>query len=203
MMRMTFNWIPLGLTLTALSVAIATPAIAGPYPPIAVETYLNACTQDHKSTRSFCECTMRELQNNVSFEEYVEFSIALRQNPKTPTPPAIHQVVNTCLTQRQAARPKPFSASLQQTPRPYPVTLVRRFVQRCEQGGKNPPGFCQCSIDELQKRMSLAEFVQWAEQNRQKTAKVPLQLQDSVLLCALKQRAVRPTLAPRRPLPQI
>ncbi|WP_146242393.1 hypothetical protein [Acaryochloris thomasi] len=118
----------------------------------------------------------------------MKFSLALQQNPKTPSPTALTSAVAACLpaNDQQAAPEKDRSTFSQRPPSEYPSIAVQAFMKGCERSGEAPPGFCQCSIDEVQKQMSFDAFVRWTFQEQQDVSNLPPAFQKSVLLCALK-----------------
>lgn len=205
-MRITTRCI--GLTLGAVfSGMTAPPAVAQaqPYPSVVVETYLAACSKDNRVPQSYCECTIRELQRTMSFGDYMTFSLALRQNPKTPSPTALTNAVAACLpvNDQQAPLEKDRSMFSQRPPSEYPPIAVQAFIDGCERSREAPPGFCQCSIDEVQKQMSFDAFVRWTLQEQQEVSALPPAFQKSVLICALKHGKPQREKAPRQQLPSV
>ncbi|MEO0377965.1 MAG: hypothetical protein AAF329_25880 [Cyanobacteria bacterium P01_A01_bin.17] len=205
-MRITTRCI--GLTVGAiLSGMTASPAVgqAQPYPSVVVETYLAACSKDSRVPQSYCECTIRELQRTMSFGDYMKFSLALQQNPKTPSPTALTSAVAACLpiNDQQAPLDKGRSTFSRRPSSAYPPIAVQAFIDGCERSGEAPLGFCQCSIDEVQKQMSFDAFVRWIFQEQQEVSAPPLAFQKSVLVCALKHGKPQREQAPRRQLPSV
>jgi hypothetical protein len=166
--------------------AIAQPK---PYPPEAVESFMYRCTRDGTVPRSYCACTIRELQRTMSFVDLMTYALEYYKNPNTPIPKALFNAVETCQSQHQQATEKSeisFS-DLSSPPAPYPKEVVQGFIQGCKENGKASQKFCQCSIDELQKRLSFDEFMQWSWQLQEEaSAPTPFAVNESTLFCSIE-----------------
>lgn len=186
-MRTSPIFVAVGLALGAMSAAIL-PSVAQSsaqtytYPPAVVNAYIEACIQDRSLPRSFCECTISKLQRTMSFSEFMAFGRDLMQDPQAATPMAFSGAVAACTpTRKQGRTPIPLASR----PKPYPLEVVTAFKEGCEKSRKGSAAFCQCSIDEIQKRVSFQDFYQWIAVFK-KTDTVPAPIRESILFCSLE-----------------
>lgn len=64
------------------------------YPPEVIAEFLSSCTGGDAAMQQFCECSLEEIQQQYSFEEFVEIdaNIAANQDP----PEALMAIFNAC-----------------------------------------------------------------------------------------------------------
>jgi hypothetical protein len=173
-----------GLILSSRTTAIAQPKT---YPPLAIDVFIDTCAQKGTVSRSHCECIINELQQTLSFADLMTYS--QRNKANSPPPAAFSNAASVCLSasnpaisESQTPSEKRFSL-----PTPYPPFIVQAYMQGCESEGKAPHQFCQCSIDELQKHLSLNEFMQLSWQLQQDpSTPTPFAFHEAVLFCSIE-----------------
>lgn len=67
----------------------------------------------------------------------------------------------------------------------FPQTVVDNYMRGCTSGGQATEEYCQCSLDELEKTVSLEEFIE-LEEAFTTTGDLPQELQDAVAACVDK-----------------
>jgi hypothetical protein len=54
------------------------------YPPEVITEFLDSCTGGDAGMQSFCECSIEEIQQQYSFEEFVEIDASITANQDPP-----------------------------------------------------------------------------------------------------------------------
>ncbi|MGB7414926.1 MAG: hypothetical protein WA902_12030 [Thermosynechococcaceae cyanobacterium] len=159
-----------------------------PYPQVATDLFMDACTQDKSVPYSYCQCILNELQQTIGYDDLIADYRKSHKSPKSPLPPEFHYARTVCSVAELTAslKGKPSAAPLVT----YPTVILQAFKQGCNSNGKASPQFCQCTIDELQQRLSLSEHTQLSWQLQQDSPTpilFPFAVRESVLFCSIKQ----------------
>jgi hypothetical protein len=67
----------------------------------------------------------------------------------------------------------------------FPQTVVDNYMRGCTSGGQATEEYCECSLDELEKTVSLEEFIE-LEETFTASGDLPQELQDAVTACVDK-----------------
>ena len=67
----------------------------------------------------------------------------------------------------------------------FPQTVVDNYMRGCTSGGQATEEYCECSLDELEKTVSLEEFIE-LEEAFTASGDLPQELQDAVTACVDK-----------------
>ncbi|MGB7415218.1 MAG: hypothetical protein WA902_13520 [Thermosynechococcaceae cyanobacterium] len=162
--------------------AIAQPQ---PYPQSVIDVLIDTCIQNDTFTRSYCECTIDGLQQAMSYEELMAY--VDKNGPRSKPPAAFSNAASACLSAKKTTvtKPEPSSKPSYSASTSYPPFVVQSYMQGCEVESKAPRQFCQCSIDEIQKRLSFNDFMQWSYRLQQDSStQFPSAVTESALFCA-------------------
>ena len=83
----------------------------------------------------------------------------------------------------------------QQAGRPYPEEVRANFVASCEKTSNGNTAYCECTLDELQKTMSLEEFMRYdvaVRRDAQRPADLQAQVEAAIALCRASQAGAQP-----------
>ena len=64
------------------------------YPPEVIAGFLASCTGGDAAMQQFCECSIEEIQQQYSFEEFVEIDANIRANQDPPE--AVMEIFDAC-----------------------------------------------------------------------------------------------------------
>jgi hypothetical protein len=67
----------------------------------------------------------------------------------------------------------------------FPQTVVDNYMKGCTSGGQATEEYCQCSLEQLEKTLSLEEFVD-LEQEFTANGELPKEIEDAVTACVDK-----------------
>jgi hypothetical protein len=67
----------------------------------------------------------------------------------------------------------------------FPQTVVDNYMRGCTAGGQATEEYCECSLEQLEKTISLEEFIE-LEESFTTTGELPQELQDAVTACVDK-----------------
>lgn len=67
----------------------------------------------------------------------------------------------------------------------FPQTIVDNYMKGCTAGGQATEEYCECSLDQLEKTLTLDEFIE-LEESFTTTGDLPQELQDAVAACVDK-----------------
>lgn len=101
---MTFKLYKLSaLSLGAIALSIAPGAIAqettspvNPYPPQAIQAWMSVCVRDDSpEAQVFCQCTIDEIQNNYTVEEFIQLGQNIQSGQEPPE--KFNQIIQSCV----------------------------------------------------------------------------------------------------------
>jgi hypothetical protein len=66
------------------------------YPQEVIDNFMESCTAQSGATQSYCECTIDELQNTMSFEDFQDAEATITSGDED-LPPALQDAVDACV----------------------------------------------------------------------------------------------------------
>lgn len=119
------------------------------YPAEVVNEFVAACVgEEIDYAPEVCQCTIENIQQRYSLAEFQQIGNNAERGSGVPA--AMSDMFLNCYA----------SVSQAYTGSPYPPQVIENFLDSCAaDGSAQMRSACQCTIDEIQRQYSFAEFV--------------------------------------------